>query len=83
MTETGLPMMTPTTALADGPASRARIARAIAGARGDTEQTTGALRVRKGPSMQDPKDPRTSGKVAMYAILVITALTAIMVWVAA
>jgi hypothetical protein len=33
--------------------------------------------------MQEPKDPRTSGKVAMYALLVIAALTAIMVWVAA
>ena len=33
--------------------------------------------------MQEPKDPRTSGKVAMYAILVIVALTVIMVWVAA
>jgi hypothetical protein len=33
--------------------------------------------------MQEPKDPRTSGKVAMYALLVIAALTVIMVWVAA
>lgn len=33
--------------------------------------------------MQEPKDPRTSGKVAMYAILVIVALTVIMVLVAA
>ena len=33
--------------------------------------------------MQEPKDPRTSGKVAMYALLVIAALTGIMVWVAA
>lgn len=33
--------------------------------------------------MQEPKDPRTSGKIAMYAILVIALLTGIMVWVAA
>jgi len=40
-------------------------------------------RSKEGTAMQEPKDPRTSGKVAMYAILVIVALTALMVWVAA
>lgn len=40
-------------------------------------------RAGKGAAMQEPKDPRTSGKVAMYALLVIVALTAVMVWVAA
>ncbi|KGM86353.1 hypothetical protein rosmuc_03764 [Roseovarius mucosus DSM 17069] len=32
--------------------------------------------------MQDPKDPRMSGKIAMLALLVIAALTVVMVWVA-
>jgi len=32
--------------------------------------------------MQDPKDPRMSGKIAMVALLVIAALTVVMVWVA-
>ncbi|GAW36073.1 hypothetical protein RA2_03141 [Roseovarius sp. A-2] len=33
--------------------------------------------------MQEPKDPRMSGKIAMLALLVIAALTVVMVWVAA
>jgi hypothetical protein len=33
--------------------------------------------------MQEPKDPRTSGKVAMYALLVLAVLTVVMVLVAA
>ena len=33
--------------------------------------------------MQEPKDPRMSGRVALIALLVIAALTVIMVWVAA
>ena len=33
--------------------------------------------------MQDPKDPKMSGRIAMAALLVIAALTAVMVWVAA
>lgn len=32
--------------------------------------------------MQDPKDPRMSGKIAMLALVVIAALTVVMVWVA-
>ncbi|ARE84211.1 hypothetical protein RTM1035_15087 [Roseovarius sp. TM1035] len=32
--------------------------------------------------MQEPKDPRMSGKIAMLALLVIAALTVVMVWVA-
>ncbi|KNX41878.1 hypothetical protein ROTO_16030 [Roseovarius tolerans] len=32
--------------------------------------------------MQEPKDPRMSGKIAMLALLVIVALTVVMVWVA-
>lgn len=32
--------------------------------------------------MQDPKDPRMSGKIAMAALAVIVALTVVMVWVA-
>jgi hypothetical protein len=32
--------------------------------------------------MQPPKDPRMSGKIAMLALLVLVALTAVMVWVA-
>lgn len=33
--------------------------------------------------MQEPNDPRTSGKVAMVALLVMFALVAVMVWIAA
>jgi hypothetical protein len=32
--------------------------------------------------MEDPKDPRMSGKVATYALLVMFALGALMVWIA-
>jgi hypothetical protein len=32
--------------------------------------------------MEDPKDPRMSGKVATYALLVMFALVALMVWIA-
>lgn len=32
--------------------------------------------------MQEPKDPKTSGKVAMYALLAIFAFTALLVWMA-
>jgi len=32
--------------------------------------------------MQEPKDPRMSGKVAMAALAVIAVLTVVMVWVA-
>lgn len=32
--------------------------------------------------MQEPKDPRMSGKVAMVALLVLVAVTVVMVWVA-
>ena len=32
--------------------------------------------------MQEPKDPRMSGKIAMVALLVIVALTVVMVWMA-
>jgi predicted nucleic acid-binding Zn ribbon protein len=32
--------------------------------------------------MQEPKDPRMSGKIAMLALLLIAALTVVMVWVA-
>ncbi|TDT74066.1 hypothetical protein BDE40_2851 [Litoreibacter halocynthiae] len=30
--------------------------------------------------MNEPKDPRTSGKVAMYALLGIFAFTGLMIW---
>ncbi|SFR37484.1 hypothetical protein SAMN04488002_0936 [Litoreibacter janthinus] len=30
--------------------------------------------------MNEPKDPRTSGKVAMYALLGIFAFTCLMIW---
>lgn len=33
--------------------------------------------------MQEPKDPRMSGKVATVALLVMFALVAVMVWIAA
>ncbi|SHL54395.1 hypothetical protein SAMN05444414_11847 [Roseovarius marisflavi] len=32
--------------------------------------------------MQEPKDPRMSGRIAMIALLVIFALTGLMIWVA-
>lgn len=32
--------------------------------------------------MQEPKDPRMSGRIALIALLVIAALTVVMVWVA-
>ncbi len=32
--------------------------------------------------MQEPKDPRMSGKIAMAALAVIAVLTVVMVWVA-
>lgn len=32
--------------------------------------------------MQEPKDPRTSGKVAMYALLLIFAFTGVLIWIA-
>jgi hypothetical protein len=32
--------------------------------------------------MQEPKDPRLSGKIALAALFVIAALTVVMVWVA-
>lgn len=32
--------------------------------------------------MQEPKDPKMSGKIAMVALLVIAVLTVVMVWVA-
>jgi hypothetical protein len=32
--------------------------------------------------MQEPKDPRMSGKIAMLALAVIATLTVVMVWVA-
>jgi hypothetical protein len=32
--------------------------------------------------MQEPKDPRMSGKIAMLALLVLVALTVVMVWLA-
>lgn len=32
--------------------------------------------------MEDPKDPKMSGRVAMVALLVAFALVALMVWVA-
>lgn len=32
--------------------------------------------------MQDPKDPRMSGKIAMYALLFLAALVVLMIWVA-
>lgn len=33
--------------------------------------------------MQEPKDPRMSGRIAMIALLVIFAFTGLMIWVAA
>ncbi len=33
--------------------------------------------------MQEPKDPKMSGRIAMIALLVIFALTGLMIWVAA
>jgi len=33
--------------------------------------------------MQEPKDPKMSGRIAMIALLVIFALTGAMIWVAA
>ncbi len=30
--------------------------------------------------MEDPKDPRTSGKVAMYALLGLFAFTGFLIW---
>lgn len=32
--------------------------------------------------MQDPNDPKMSGRVAMVALLVLFALVAVMVWIA-
>lgn len=32
--------------------------------------------------MQEPKDPKMSGRVAMVALLVMFALVAVMVWIA-
>lgn len=32
--------------------------------------------------MQEPRDPRMSGRIAMAALLVLVALTVVMVWVA-
>ena len=32
--------------------------------------------------MNEPKDPRMSGKIAMYVLIFIAALVALMVWVA-
>lgn len=32
--------------------------------------------------MQEPKDPKMSGRIAMIALLVIFALTGVMIWVA-
>jgi hypothetical protein len=32
--------------------------------------------------MNEPKDPRMSGKIAMYVLVFIAALVALMVWVA-
>ncbi|SLN31167.1 hypothetical protein ROG8370_01237 [Roseovarius gaetbuli] len=32
--------------------------------------------------MQEPKDPKMSGRIAMIALLVIFALTGLMIWVA-
>ena len=33
--------------------------------------------------MNDPKDPRMSGKIALYALIFIAALVSLMIWVAA
>jgi hypothetical protein len=33
--------------------------------------------------MNEPKDPRMSGKIALYALIFIAALVSLMVWVAA
>lgn len=32
--------------------------------------------------MQEPKDPRMSGKIAMYALILIFAFTGLLVWIA-
>ena len=32
--------------------------------------------------MNEPKDPRMSGRIAMYVLIFIVALVALMVWVA-
>lgn len=32
--------------------------------------------------MQEPKDPRMSGKIAALALLVLVVLTVVMVWIA-
>jgi hypothetical protein len=32
--------------------------------------------------MEEPKDPRTSGKIAMYVLVFLAALVAMMVWIA-
>ena len=32
--------------------------------------------------MNEPKDPRMSGKIAMYVLTFIAALTGLMIWVA-
>lgn len=32
--------------------------------------------------MNEPKDPRTSGKIAMYALVFIAALVGLMIWIA-
>ena len=31
--------------------------------------------------MQEPKDPRTSGKVAMYVLLGMAAFTTVLIWI--
>jgi|TARA_B100000768_G_scaffold81238_1_gene77042 hypothetical protein len=33
--------------------------------------------------MNEPKDPRMSGKIALYALIFIAALVSLMIWVAA
>ena len=33
--------------------------------------------------MNEPKDPRMSGKIAQYALIFIAALVSLMIWVAA
>lgn len=33
--------------------------------------------------MNEPKDPRLSGKIALYALIFIAALVSLMIWVAA
>ena len=32
--------------------------------------------------MNEPKDPRMSGKIAMYALIFITAVVGLMIWIA-